>query len=109
MSGNPPPNDHNEAAIKDEIKTHTDKIVALSKKRDQVNAEINSERKAIKALNIDLDAWRSAFKRYKMDTDVRAEFDRSKRLVDEALGIPDQADLFGGAETTPGQIPETAH
>lgn len=105
--GSPPPIGHNEAEIREAIASRTKDIVALEAKRADINADINAHRKAIRALGIDLDAWRAAKRRKEMDPDVRAEFDRSATLVNEALGIPVQADLFAAppAGDNAGPIP----
>lgn len=104
-----PPRDHNDpgdAEMKRLIAHHTDNYLTLVDQRASVNAKINSERKAIKALgNIDMDAWRASLRRKQMDPDVRAEFDRSQELCNEALGVPIQADLFGDNDDQAGENP----
>ncbi|MES2289312.1 MAG: hypothetical protein V4530_06190 [Pseudomonadota bacterium] len=90
-----PPSDHNEAELREIIRDNTDAIVALEKQRKNINDKISEKRSEIKALNIDMDAWKAGKRRYAMDKDVRSEFDRSITVVNAALGIPVQADLFG--------------
>jgi len=105
----PPPADHNEAQLRDEIKQRTGIIIGLEKQRSSINADITAERKAIKALNIDMDAWKASKRRAEMDPDVRAEFDRSQSVCNAALGVPVQADLFGNDDDAPtGEIPDAA-
>lgn len=103
----PPPADHNEAQLRDEVKERTNNIIALEKKRSSINADINAERKKIKALNIDMDAWKASKRRAEMDPDVRAEFDRSQAVCNAALGVPIQADLFND-DAPAGEIPDAA-
>jgi len=79
---------------KKDLEDRSANIVRLSKQRADLNAKINADRKAIKALGIDLDAWRAAMRRKEMDPDVRAEFDRSQSICNDVFGIPVQADLF---------------
>lgn len=79
------------------VADHTKKIRLLKRDRSELNAEINSERKKIRALGIDLDAWRASERRYEMDPDERSEFDRSYDECNMALGVPahaTQADMF---------------
>lgn len=77
-----------------ELEDRSANIIRLTKQRADINAKMNADRKAIKALGIDLDAWRSAMRRKEMDPDVRAEFDRSQSICNDVFGIPVQADLF---------------
>lgn len=86
--------DHNDPECLAQIKDRTLNIIALKKQRESINAKINSDRKAIKALNVNMEAWAGALKRFEMDPDQREEFDRSRMLCDNALGVP-QGDLFG--------------
>lgn len=90
-----PPPDHNEAELREIIRDRTDRIISLERQRKAINDDIGAERSAIKALNIDMDAWKAGKRRYAMDKDVRSEFDRSITVVNAALGIPVQAELFG--------------
>ena len=66
----------------------------LETQRENINAKMNAARKAIKALGINLDAWRASRKRQKMDPEDRDEFDRSADICNRAFGVPVQADLF---------------
>jgi uncharacterized protein (UPF0335 family) len=92
-----------------EIEQLTRNIIALEKKRDDINADINSDRKKIRALGIDLDAWKASLRRFKMDPDDRDNFDRSRELVDRALGIPVQADLFETVDEDDENLPANLH
>lgn len=92
------PPDHNDPDAKAQIADLTREIIALEKRRESVNADISSARSKIKALNVDMDAWRASKRRQEMDPDVRAEFDRSQALCNAALGVPIQADLFAAAD-----------
>lgn len=85
---------------KKELEDRSANIVRLSKQRADLNAKINADRKAIKALGIDLDAWRAAMRRKEMDPDVRTEFDRSQSICNDVFGIPVQADLFPTPDAT---------
>lgn len=91
---------HNSELSKEEMakvaKLHED-IVALKDKVSALNADANAKRKEIRAMGIDLSAYAAAAKRKAMDPDQRAEFDRSAAILNSALGIPLQADLFGDA------------
>lgn len=80
-----------------EIQDIEDKVSAL-------NAGKNAKRKAIKAMRIDLDAWRAAKRRLEMDPDQRDHFDQSQATCNAALGVPIQGALFGdatGADSNP--------
>jgi multidrug resistance efflux pump len=99
----PTPPDHNDPEAKAQIADLTREIIQLEKKRESVNADINSARKKIKALNIDMDAWAASKRRASMDPDVRAEFDRSQALCNAAMGVPIQADLFGDNSDDAGE------
>lgn len=77
------------------VRDKTAEIQKLTKDRSAINAKMNSARKAIKALGIDLDAWRASLRRKEMDPEDRNEFDRSQQECNRALGVPVQADLFG--------------
>jgi uncharacterized protein (UPF0335 family) len=83
-----------------DIEDRTKRIISLEEDRDEINADINAERKAIKAKGIDLDAWKASLKRFRMDPEQREKFDQSQANVNAALGVPIQADLF--AETGDG-------
>lgn len=101
-----PPRDHNEAMSAEDMKAiedATNKIIGLEKKRESINADINSERKKIRALGVNLDAWRASLTRLRMDEDKRAEFDRSRIVCDQALGVPVQGDLFADDEGEEGE------
>lgn len=100
-----PPRDHNEAMSAEDMKLIEDataKVIGLEKKRESINADIASERAKIKALGINMDAWRATLARFKMDEDKRAEFDRSRIVCDQALGVPVQGDLFEDDEAEDG-------
>jgi predicted nucleic acid-binding Zn-ribbon protein len=99
------PPDHNEAAAQRAIiQTETAKVIALEKQRKSINDDIAAAKSTIKALNVDMDAWKASKRRQAMDPDVRAEFDRSQALCNEALGVPIQADLFGNDDDA-GNLP----
>lgn len=66
----------------------------LETERDNINAKMNAARKSIKALGINLDAWRASRRRQKMDPEDRDEFDRSADICNRAFGVPIQAELF---------------
>lgn len=66
----------------------------LEVERDQINAEMNAARKGIKALGINLDAWRASRRRAKMDPEDRQEFDRSADICNRSFGVPVQEELF---------------
>lgn len=104
--GTQPPLNHNEAELREIIASETANIINFEKQRKVINDKITSARSNIKALNIDMDAWRASKRRQEMDPDVRAEFDRSQSLCNDALGVPIQADLFGDDETVTNVIPE---
>lgn len=89
-----PPVDHNEAEILDIIKRVTDENISLARKRKAINDQILANYSEVKALNIDMTAYKAAARRYEMDADVRHDFDRSITQVNQALGIPVQPDLF---------------
>lgn len=100
-----PPRDHNEAMSAEDMKAIEDAtaaILGLEKRRESINADIASERAKIKALGVNMDAWRASFTRSKMDPDKRDEFDRSRLVCDQALGIPVQGDLFAEEEAEDG-------
>ncbi len=107
--------DHNDPECAAQIAEQTKLISTLEAKRDSINADINAARKRIKALNVDMDAWRGSYRRFKMDPDQRIEFDKSRMLCDAALGVPIQTDLFGvGLNPAPaanaepiGRIPDS--
>jgi hypothetical protein len=96
---------HNSLEIKAAIATATKTIVDLKKKRKSINDDIASERQSVVALGVDRDAFASSLRRYEMDPDVRAEFDRSIALVNEALGIPAQGSLFEDDDLKQHEIP----
>lgn len=73
-------------------------IIRHEKKRAEINADINAERKTIIALGVPAAALAASLARYKMDPEQREEFDMGRQFVDKALGIPVQADLFDEAE-----------
>jgi hypothetical protein len=105
----PAPQNHNEAEILEIIKEVTDKNFTLANQRKAINDKITANLARVKALNIDMVAYKAGAKRYKMDPDVRIEFDRSVTQVNLALGIPVQADLFADTnEGDAGGIPEGA-
>jgi hypothetical protein len=97
---------HNSTEIKGAIATATKKIVDLKKKRKSINDDIAAERQSVVALGVDRDAFASSLRRYEMDPDVRAEFDRSIALVNEALGIPAQGSLFKDDDLKQHEIPD---
>jgi hypothetical protein len=101
------PIDHNEAELREIIATETGNIIQFEKRRSAINDDITASRSKIKALNIDMDAWRAAKRRQSLDPDVRSEFDRSATVCNAALGCPIQADLFKADEPT-GNIPDGA-
>lgn len=76
------------------LQEETAKYHGLQTQRDNINAKMNSCRKTIKALGINLDAWRASLKRQAMDPEKRTEFDRSAEECNKAFGIPVQQDLF---------------
>lgn len=98
---------HNELEVKAAIAQACKDLQKLEKQRESINAQMNEKRKAIKAQGVDLDAFKASYRRFKMDPDVRAEFDRSIALVNEALGIPAQGSLFDDKDLDQGegQIP----
>lgn len=77
-----------------EIDDLTKEFIAIEKQVTALNADKNSKRKQIRALGVNLDAWRASVTRMRMDPDDRADFDRSREICDKALGVPVQADLF---------------
>lgn len=70
------------------IREATVTITQLGNERDAINARMNSERKRIKAIGIDLDGWRASKRRLEMDPDDRAKFDHSFEQANIALRIP---------------------
>ena len=93
--------------VRDQVLKLTRSIIAGETRRADINAAINADRKAIKALGVDLDAWRASKRRLEMDPDVRKDFDRSQLICNNALGVPVQADLFGDNPEEVGGIPAT--
>lgn len=69
------------------VRDATHAIRRLQEERDAINAEMNSERKKIKAIGVDLDGWRASKRRLEMDPDDRAKFDHSFDQANIALGI----------------------
>lgn len=106
MANSTPGIGHNENEVKAAIAVACKELQDLEKQRESINAKMNEKRKSIKAQGIDLDAFKSSYRRFKMDPDVRAEFDRSIALVNEALGIPAQGSLFDDDDLPDGKIPE---
>lgn len=110
MAKTKPPEPGHNSGLSDEdlkeIEAETRAIMKWMKDRENINAEINSSRKKIRALGINLDAWRASFTRMQMDPDDRDDFDRSRELCDEALGVPVQADLFAADEDDDGDLPD---
>lgn len=80
------------------VATLTREINQIETKVKAMNADKNAKRKAIKAIGLDLDAWRASKRRQEMDPDDRAEFDRSHEVCNKALGVPLQAGLFDDSE-----------
>lgn len=100
---------HNELEVKAAIALACKELQELEKQRESINAKMNEKRKSIKANGIDLDAFKASYRRFKMDPDVRAEFDRSIALVNEALGIPAQGSLFDDDDLEQHKIPDGVH
>lgn len=97
---------HNEAEVKVIIANAVKNIVQLKSKRKKINDDIAAERQTVVAQGIDRDAFNASLRRFEMDPDVRAEFDRSIAMANEALGIPAQGNLFNDEDLPPkGQIP----
>ncbi len=69
-------------------------MARLENERSAINADIDAERKKVIALGIPAEALRASVARSKMDPEQREAFDQGRRWVDQALGIPVQADLF---------------
>jgi hypothetical protein len=85
-------------------------ILELETERTATNADINAIRKRIYARGISAAALAASVARFKMDTEQREQFDRSRQIVDKALGIPVQGNLFGedvaGRTTAPAKAGE---
>jgi sigma54-dependent transcription regulator len=84
------------------------RIVQHKANAKRENDKANAERKALKAMQIDLSAYAAASKRAAMDVDQRLNFDQSVSNMNAALGIPVQANLFDNDEGEPGDIPDAA-
>jgi hypothetical protein len=80
-----------EALDEDELETvrsATAEIRACEEERDAINARMNAARKRIKALGVDLDAWRASKRRLEMDPEDRTKFDHSHIQCNKALNVP---------------------
>jgi hypothetical protein len=98
MSDQPPGEGHNSRLSKEDmarVATVHVEIIQHKAKAKSENDKANALRKELKAMGIDLQAYAAATARFKMDTDQRLAFDQSVAMVNESLGIPIQADLFG--------------
>ena len=120
MAKNPPPPPadagpgHNFSLTREQlgqVEEWTRDVQALEGRRSAINDQIAEKRGAIKALGIDMDAWRAAKRRKEMDPEDRANFDRSQAMVNAALGIPIQGDLFQAGDDAPegGNLPSGLH
>jgi len=101
----------NLSAIKDEIKSQVDLILAAENKRSEANADIAAARAKIESLGIAKKALAWAMAYSKLDVDQRSGIDLSFTIVREAIGLPVQADLFDGtmiklAEAAPTEKPK---
>lgn len=85
-----------EALDEDELSTlkeATREIRSLEVERGEINDKIAAARKRIKALGIDLDAWRASKRRLEMDPDDRTRFDHSHIQCNKALNVPIKGQL----------------
>ena len=94
------------AEVLAEIESDIKAIIQLEAERTETNADINAIRKRILAKGIPAPALAASLARFRMDTEQRAAFDRGRSIVDKALGIPVQGDLFG--EDAAGRAPARA-
>lgn len=78
----------------DEIRASVERIGLLEERIAELHAEKLVERKKIGALGVPMQALNASLARFRMDTEQRADFDRGREIVDKALGIPIQGDLF---------------
>jgi uncharacterized coiled-coil DUF342 family protein len=86
------------AEVRDKLAELNAEIDKHEGQREVINSKINAARKSIKALGIDLDAWRASRRRAKMDPEDRDSFDRAAAVCNRAFGVPIQAELFDEPE-----------
>lgn len=70
-------------------------ILSYKAQAKSMNDKANANRKEMKAMGLDLQAYSAATARAAMDVDQRMSFDMSVASINEALGIPVQGNLFG--------------
>ena len=99
-----PTNGHNKE-IENSIAEAVQTIIGLDEERGQINAQINAERKKVKALGVPLAALNLAITHYQMDQAKRKQIDDGYALVRHALGIDVGAGLVLPASFVAGEDP----
>lgn len=94
--------------LKQDIMEARDKVLALKKKRDEINADIQSIRTNLEAKGITKKAFDDALRYFEQDPDKRAGYDEAYIIAREAMGFAvkgAQLDMFdGGADADPETV-----
>lgn len=87
----------NISGLLEEIKRERDKVIALKKKRSEINAQIAESRARMEAKGITKWAFDSALAYFEADVDKRQGFDEAYAIAREGMGLAfKQGDLFEG-------------
>jgi len=87
--------------LKADIAAARDKVLALKKKRADINADIQAVRTSLEAKGITKKAFDDALRHFEQDPDKRAGYDEAYIIAREAMGLAvkgAQLNLFQGGD-----------
>lgn len=85
---------HNSDKLKEVIVESAIQMVDIDGERKGLTRRASDIRETLSDYGIDKEAWKEAYAYYKKKRHERDGFDESSRICHEALGDPEQKDLF---------------